>query len=107
MDILTNKTAKTSDYYSRYNGFYYYYNKIDNKNQMSTSKWLSHNNTYQTYLVQKGDTYDSIALWFYNNPTYYWVICDFNRILDPLKPPKVGSTLYIPTLGTGFKYEEY
>jgi nucleoid-associated protein YgaU len=107
MDILTNKTAKTSDYYSRYNGFYYYYNKLDNKNQMSTSRWLNRNNTYQTYIVKEGDTYDSIALWFYNNPTYYWIICDFNRIFDPLKKPKAGSTLYIPTLGTGFKYEEY
>lgn len=107
MDILTNKTAKTSPYYSRYNGLYYYYNKRDKKNQMATSRWLSQNNTYSTYTVQEGDTYDSIALWFYNNPTYYWIICDFNRILDPLKKPEVGDVLYIPTMGSGFKYEEY
>ena len=48
-----------------------------------------------------------IALWFYNNPTYYWVICDFNRILDPLKKPEIGTVLYIPTMGNKFKYEEY
>jgi len=107
MDILTNKTIKTSNYYSRYNGFNYYYNKLDKKNQMQTSKWLSQDNSYQTYKVKEGDSYDSIALWFYNNPTYYWIICDFNRILDSFIPPTPGDILYIPTLGTNFKYEEY
>ena len=108
MDVLTNKTAKTSNYYSRYNGFYYYYNKLDNKNQMSTSRWISHNNAnYSTYVVKEGDTYDSIALWFYNNPTYYWIICDFNRILNPMSQPSEGDILYIPNLGSGFTYEKY
>ena len=107
MNILTNRTSKTSNYYSRYNGFDYYYNKLDKKNQMATSRWLSQNNSYQTYLVKDGDTYDSIALWFYNNPTYYWIICDFNRILNPLQNPVAGDVLYIPTLGTNFKYEVY
>jgi nucleoid-associated protein YgaU len=105
MDILTNKTAKTSDYYSRYNGFYYYYNKLDNKNQMSTSRWLSRNNTYQTYIVQKGDTYDSIALWFYNNPTYYWIICDFNDIQNPFDEPIPNSFIKIPVLSS-IRYHE-
>lgn len=106
MNVLTNKTIKTSNYYSRYNGFDYYYNKLDNKNQMSTSKWLNQSNTYQTYKVKDGDTYDSIALWFYNNPTYYWIICDFNRILDSLSKPTPGDILYIPLLGTKFTYKE-
>lgn len=107
MNVLTNKTIKTSNYFSRYNGFNYYYNKLDKKNHMATSRWLSQDNTYQTYVVKEGDTYDLIALWFYNNPTYYWIICDFNRILDPLKTPDVGTVLYIPTLGNKFKFEEY
>ena len=107
MDILTNKTAKTSNYYSRYNGLYTYYNKLDNKNQMSTSKWLKRDLDYSTYVVKKDDTYDYIALYFYNNPTLYWIICDYNRIIDPLKKPKEGDILYIPNLGSGFGYEEY
>ena len=107
MDVLTNKTAKTSNYYSRYNGRDYYYNKLDNKNQMSTARWLKQNTDYSTYVVKEKDNYDNIALWFYNNPTMYWIICDFNRVLDPLKPPKVGTVLYIPSLSTNFGYEEY
>ena len=107
MDVLTNKTVKTSNYYSRYNGRYYYYNKLDDKNMMSTSRWLSQDTSYTTYIVREGDTYDSIALYFYNNPTYYWVICDFNRIFDPIKSPKKGDVLYIPSMGSNFKYEEY
>lgn len=107
MDILTNKTAKTSNYFSRYNGLYYYYNKLDKKNQLENVKWLSHNMKYSTYITKKDDTYDSIALDKYNNPTYYWIICDFNRILDPIIPPKEGTILYIPDLGSGLEYEKY
>ena len=107
MDILTNKTVKTSNYFSRHNGRNQFYNKLDKKNQLATDKWLSQDNDYQTYVVRQDDTYDSIALWFYNNPTYYWIICDFNRILDPFKNPEVGDILYIPVLGSKFKYEEY
>ena len=119
MDVLKNKTAKTSKYFSRYNGKNYYMNTLDvlskdtetgsvaYKEQLETSRWLSHNNDYKTYITKEGDTYDSIALQFYNNPTYYWIICDFNRVLDCMKPLKPDTVLYIPTLGTGFKYEEY
>lgn len=107
MDILTNKTAKTSNFYSRYNGFYYYYNKLDKTNQMSTSAWLKENNTYETYKVKDGDTYDSISLQYYNNPTYYWIICDFNRIIDPFVRPKAGDILYIPTRGKNLAFEVY
>lgn len=107
MDILTNKTAKTSEYFSRYNGLSYFYNKLDNKEQLENTKWLSHEMDYSVYQVKDGDTYDSIALLHYNNPTYYWIICDFNRILDPLKRPEPGRLLYLPIIGTGLQYEEY
>ena len=30
MDVLTDRTIKSSDYYSRYNGLSYYYNHLDN-----------------------------------------------------------------------------
>ena len=119
MDVLKNKTAKTSKYFSRYNGKNYYMNTLDvlsedsetgsvaYKEQLETSRWLSHNNDYKTYITKEGDTYDLLALQFYNNPTYYWVICDFNRIFDCMKPLKPGTVLYIPSLGTGFEYEKY
>ena len=105
MNILTNKTAKTGDYFSRYNGFYYYYNKLDNKYQLSTKAWLDDVDSHEKYIVQEGDTYDLIALKFYNNPTYYWIICDYNHIVDPFRKLEVGTVLYIPTLGNSLKFK--
>ena len=107
MEILTNKTAKSTSSYSRYNGFYYYYNERDDKNQMSTSAWLDENNTSNAHTVEKGDTWDSIALKYYGNPTYYWVICDFNRVIDPFEGPKEGTVVNVPTLGKNVRFKIY
>lgn len=134
MDVLTNKTIKTSDYFSRYNGFAYYYNKLsevkvpikdskgnlvidevtklpafrrEGKYNMSTSSWLKDTDEYEAYEVQEGDTYDLIALKKYNNPTMYWIICDFNRIIDPFVNPKKGDVLYLPARGKNLQFEHY
>lgn len=107
MDILTNKTIKTSKYFSRYNGIPYYYNTHDNKNQMALKAWLKSDFDYIQYSVQEGDTYDFLALKFYNNPTYYWIICDANKIIDPMIEPEVGDVLIIPSLGSNLQFEVY
>lgn len=134
MDVLTGQTIKTSNYFSRYNGFSYYYNKlsekkvpikdkygnisidsntgevlfqIEGKYNMSTSSWLKDTNDYETYIVQEGDTYDYIALKKYNNPTQYWIICDFNHIIDPFKEPTPGDVLYLPSKGKNLEFEHY
>lgn len=106
MEILTNKTAKTSNHFSRNAGFYYYYNTLDGKDQLSTKAWLGEvpATDYKKYVVKEGDTYDSIALEYYNNPTYYWIICDYNRVIDPFIEPKKGDILYLPTLGVNLKF---
>lgn len=109
MDVLTNKTAKTSNYYSRYNGLFYYYNHLDNKYQLETRHWLKElvdESKIQSYVTKDGDTYDSIALEFYNNPTLYWVVCDYNRVRDPFIPPEEGTTLYLPSLNAGLEFEK-
>ena len=49
------------------------------------------------HTVISGDTLDSIALFYYGNPTYYWMIADYNDILDPFSPLTVGTVLYVPT----------
>ena len=134
MNVLSNKTIKTSDFFSRYNGFSYYYNKLSEKKvyikdatgkyvideftgfpayqlegkyNMSTSSWLKDTDDYEAYKVKEGDTYDSIALEKYNNPTYYWIICDFNRIVDPFIEPKPGDILYLPSRGKNLEFEHY
>ena len=110
MDVLTDRTIKSSDYYSRYNGLSYYYNHLDNKYQLETRHWLKEFTDVSritSYVVQEKDTYDLIALKYYNNPTYYWIICDYNRIRDPFIEPKPGTVLYLPSLNAGLEFEKY
>ena len=107
MDILTNRTVKTSKYFSRYNGIYSYYNTLDKKYQLALKSWLKKDFDYTKYTVEKGDTWDWIALKFYNNPTYYWIICDANEIIDPMKQPEKGDVIVIPSLGNNLQFEVY
>lgn len=98
MDVLKNKTYKEYPRISRYSSFPYYYNTLDNKFVEGTTKYLSTDSVYILRTVYPGDTYDTLALEYYNNPTYYWVICSFNQIQDPFKKPPEGSVLRIPSL---------
>ena len=98
MSVLSNKQYKSYDYVSRYSPFPSYYHTLDNKYITGTANWLSDSTLYDSYVVQKNDTYDKLALQFYNNPTYYWIICSFNRVLDPFENPTPGSILKIPAM---------
>lgn len=40
---------------------------------------------------------DLIASTFYNEPRYWWVIAQYNSILDPFTEVVAGATLKIPT----------
>lgn len=103
-----NTYTKSSNYFSRYNGLNYFYNENDDKYVLATRQWLkkfTDQTRVTSYKVKKKDTYDSIALDYYNNPTYYWIICDYNRIIDPITPPKEGTILEIPSLNGGLEFE--
>ena len=52
---------------------------------------------FVSHKVVEGDTLDTLALYYYNSPTYFWIIADFNNILDPYAELKTGSILKIPT----------
>ena len=47
--------------------------------------------------LKRGESIDSIALYYYNNPTYYWMICDFNFIDDPFIELTEGQKIKVPT----------
>ena len=98
MDILTDKQYKNYNTLSRYSVIPFYYNTLDNKYEYATVRNLALDVPYRIHKVKARETYDSIALKYYNNPTYYWIICDFNRILDPFSHPKKGTSLKIPNL---------
>lgn len=98
MDVLTNKSYKDYARISRYSPFPYYYHTKDDKYIVGTTAYLKDTTVYTLYTVQRGDTLDSLALEFYNNPTLYWIICSFNRIQDPFIELKEGQKLKIPSI---------
>ena len=98
MDVLKNEQYKSYDRLSRYSAFPIYYNTLDDKYESSTVSYLSSDTQHVLYKVKEGDTYDKISLQHYNNPTYFWIICNYNRVLDSFEKPEPGSVLKIPIM---------
>ena len=98
MDVLKNKTFKSYDRLCRYSIVPYYYNVVDNKYMYGTYFPLQKSNDFDEYVVKGGESYDLIALQCYGNPTYFWIICDFNNIMNPFSNPVPGARLKIPLL---------
>lgn len=96
------KNYKSYNYISRYETFPYFYDKDNNKYYYGLTSYLDNENAsgYTIYQVKPGDSYDSIALNHYGCALFYWVILDYNRILDSLTPPTPGTTLRLPPLNS-------
>ena len=59
------------------------------------------NTEYVSHIVKSNDTLNSLALKYYNNPTFWWVIAYFNDIQDPFKPLRNKyTTLKIPNIAS-------
>lgn len=99
-NVLSNKQYREYQKVSRYSSTPYYYNIVDEKFCCGTSKHLKDTTTYRVHKVVEGDTLDNLALYYYNNPTYFWIIADFNRIRDPFEDLTIGDKLKIPTFST-------
>lgn len=104
MEVLANKKYETYKKISRYSNFPVYYHKLDEKWVGGTTAYLRDDTPYTTYTVVGTESYDILALKFYNNPTLYWIICSFNKIQDPFEKPLKGTVLKIPTM-SGISYE--
>lgn len=54
----------------------------------------------QQYTVTQGDTANSFGLAFsiYGDKGYWWVLCMFNGILDPISEIAPGTLLNLPSL---------
>lgn len=98
MSVLKNKAYKSYDKLSRYAGVPYYYHTRDDKFVSGITSYLDNTTIYTSYTVRRGDTLDNLALKYYNNPTYFWIIASFNHIRNPYKPLEVGSVIKIPSL---------
>lgn len=89
---------KTYDYFSRYAELNTYYSNIDKKRYYETSNQLSKKvDSYIKHIVKENETLDTLALKYYANPLYWWIIADMNNIQDPFKL-KVGTLLIVPYL---------
>lgn len=104
-DILTNKQFKTYTKISRYSGVPFYFNTIDNRYQYGVGTNLRTDTAHKVHKVIEGDTLDTLALYYYNNPTYFWIIAEYNRIQDPYEQLEIGSRIKIPTFST-IEFEE-
>ena len=82
MDVLTNKRYNNFDYVCRYTGIPYYYNRIDQRDIYGIGQNLDKDIPWVAHKVVQEDTLDSLALKYYNNPTYWWIIAYFNDIQD-------------------------
>lgn len=99
MEVLKDKSYKTYLALSRYAPFPYYYNSVDDKFVYGLTKQVGQNISYSLHTVQETDSLDSLALYYYGRPDYYWVIADFNRIRDPfIHLSDSFKEIMIPTL---------
>lgn len=105
MEVLINKEYKDYQRVSRYSPFPFFYNRVEDKYIYGITAQLSTSDIpYVAHTVKAGETYDSLALYYYNNPTYYWIIMDFNRRQDPYEVLVEGTVLKIPTFSS-IKYD--
>lgn len=101
MDTLTNKTFANFDYLSRYTNIPYYYDSLTSKEVFGIGTNLKTNAEFVTHKVKSNDTLNSLALKYYNNPTFWWVIAYFNDVQDSFKPLRDKyTTLKIPNISS-------
>jgi nucleoid-associated protein YgaU len=101
MEKLTNKRAHTFDYTSRYSGVPYYFDTKKNRDIPGIGYQINFNTPYVLHTVKAADTLDTLALDYYDNPSYWWAIAYFNKIRDPFVPLALNySTLKIPTISS-------
>lgn len=83
MDDLKNKKFNDFDYTSRYSPVPYFYNKRLDVEWYGIGQQMLKSNSWVAHKVKPEDNLDSLALTYYNNPTYWWVIFYFNNMTDP------------------------
>ena len=86
MDTLRNKQFETYNYTSRYTTVPFYYDTLENREVYGIGANMLKNVSFTSHNVRQTDTLHNLALKYYNNPTYWWVIAYFNDIQDAFRP---------------------
>lgn len=106
MNVLKNEQTKNYDYLSRYSTVAIAYNSVDKKYVYKIGKHLKTTTEYSLHTLGQYDTLDSISLYYYGRPDYWWIIADFNRINDPfIKLQNFYKELKVPTI-SNLEYED-
>lgn len=101
MDKLKNRRVATYEYINRYAGVPYYFDTEKRRDVFGIGKQISKDLPYFLYELKAGDTLDSLALTYYNNPTFWWAIAYFNNILDPfVELSKTRASVKIPNISS-------
>ena len=99
MDVLKDKQVRSYPSLSRYSTVPFYYNTQDLKYVSGLTKQLGQDTDYVVHKVKPNDTLDSIALFYYGRPDYFWIIADFNRITDAfIDLPSKFETIKVPSI---------
>lgn len=101
MERLTNKRYNSYDYTCRYTGVPVFYDPETQGDLCGIGAQMSDKTAFVSHKVKPEDTLDSLALTYYNNPTYWWAIAYFNRISNPfIQLSKKFSILKIPAISS-------
>ena len=101
MDKLKNKRYGNFTYTSRYTGIPYYYDSVAQKDIYGLIKPMLKKSAWVAHKLKPEDTLDSLALNYYNNPTYWWIIALFNKINDPfIQLSKYFDVIKIPSISS-------
>jgi nucleoid-associated protein YgaU len=101
MDTLKSKVYNDFDYLSRYKNIPYYYDTLSNREIYGIGTNIRTDTEFMTHIVKSNDTLNSLALKYYNNPTFWWIIAYFNNIQDAFKPLRDKYvTLKIPSISS-------
>lgn len=93
MDVLKDKQYASYDYVSRYKTAPFFFHTLDNRFVYGLGSNIHKDITYVAHKVKESDTLDSLALKYYGNPTFYWVIALFNDIQDCFQPLSESFTI--------------
>lgn len=97
--VEKDSTRKDYNYVSRYANLDTYFNSKDKTRYYETARPINKSKVknYVTHIVGRNETLDTIALKYYGRPLYWWIIADYNDILDVFNL-KEGTNLKIPYL---------
>ena len=101
MDTLRSKQYASFNYLSRHINTPYYFDTLTGREVFGIGTNMKNNTEYFTHKVTSRDTLEALALKYYNNPTYWWVIAYFNDIPDAfIKLSAKYNTLKIPSISS-------